>query len=56
MNIPIPAETPDPNIDKPVLPPGPEEIPEEEPPQEKPVVEEPPTTMPPVIVNLSRSV
>jgi hypothetical protein len=35
MSIPIPAETPDPNIDKPVLP--------------VPPAEDPPTTMPPVI-------
>ena len=33
MNIPIPPETPDPNIDDPVLPPSqPEPIPEQEPP------------------------
>ncbi|NWF18246.1 hypothetical protein HX785_31570 [Pseudomonas reactans] len=52
MNIPIPAETPDPNIDKPTLPPTePEPIPEKEPPEnESPAVEEPPNTMPPVIV------
>ena len=52
MNIPIPAETPDPNIDNPTLPPGkPETIPEKEPPENQPPsVEEPPTTMPPVIV------
>ena len=51
MNIPIPAETPDPNIDNPVLPPGePEPIPENAPGEnEPPKVEEPPTTMPPVI-------
>ncbi|MBX8580864.1 hypothetical protein K5D51_14935, partial [Pseudomonas cichorii] len=36
MNIPIPAETPDPNIDNPALP-----VP--------PPAEEPPPTMPPVI-------
>lgn len=36
MNIPIPAETPDPNIDNPTLP-----VP--------PPAEEPPPTMPPVI-------
>ncbi|MCK1784638.1 MULTISPECIES: hypothetical protein [Pseudomonas] len=45
MNIPIPAETPDPNIDKPTLPPtepNPAPPPEEEPPQDPPVrVEEP---------------
>ena len=52
MNIPIPAETPDPNIDDPTLPPGkPEPIPEKEPPENQPPpVEEPPTTMQPVIV------
>jgi hypothetical protein len=52
MNIPIPAETPDPNIDNPVLPPSePKPIPDEEPAQDAPPkVEEPPTTMPPVIV------
>ena len=45
MNIPIPAQTPDPNIDKPTLPPtepDPVAPPEEEPPQDPPVrVEEP---------------
>ncbi|MGY2363429.1 hypothetical protein ACW9IO_12820 [Pseudomonas azotoformans] len=57
MNIPIPAETPDPNIDKPTLPPTePELIPEKEPPEnEPPPVEEPPTTMPPVIVSPSQN-
>ena len=38
MNIPIPAETPDPNIDKPTLPPtepNPAPPPEEEPPQDQ---------------------
>ncbi|KAF1029379.1 MAG: hypothetical protein GAK37_01790 [Pseudomonas sp.] len=52
MNIPIPAETPDPNIDKPPLPPGnPDAIPDEEPPENvPPPVEEPPATVPPVIV------
>jgi hypothetical protein len=45
MNIPIPAETPDPNIDNPILPPSePEPIPEQEPPP----LQEPPTTMPPL--------
>ncbi|KAF1012205.1 MAG: hypothetical protein GAK32_00319 [Pseudomonas fluorescens] len=55
MNIPIPAETPDPNIDKPPLPPAdPDTIPDEEPPENQPPpVQEPPTTMPPVIVNPS---
>ena len=44
MNIPIPAETPDPNIDNPTLPPTePEPIPEKEPPEHQPPpVEEPP--------------
>jgi hypothetical protein len=57
MNIPIPAETPDPNIDNPTLPPTePEPIPEKEPPEHQPPpVEEPPTTMPPVIVSPSRN-
>ena len=45
MNIPIPAQTPDPNIDKPTLPPtepDPVAPPEEEPPPDQPVrVEEP---------------
>lgn len=37
MNIPIPAQTPDPNIDKPTLPPTePAAPPEEEPPQDRP--------------------
>ncbi|NWA02443.1 hypothetical protein [Pseudomonas gingeri] len=51
MNIPIPAETPDPNIDKPTLPPtGPQPIPEQEPPDTTPPPKiDPPTTMPPVI-------
>jgi hypothetical protein len=52
MNIPIPAETPDPNIDKPTLPETePQPIPEQEPPgTTPPPKEEPPSTMPPVIV------
>lgn len=51
MNIPIPAETPDPNIDKPTLPPTePQPIPEQEPPGSAPPPRiDPPTTMPPVI-------
>ncbi|NWD76028.1 hypothetical protein HX890_18125 [Pseudomonas gingeri] len=51
MNIPIPAETPDPNIDKPTLPPiEPQPIPEQEPPGSTPPPKiDPPTTMPPVI-------
>nr|WP_246887791.1 hypothetical protein [Pseudomonas protegens] len=49
MNIPIPAETPDPNIDQPTLPPSePEPIPEQEPPESTPPPKgDPPTTMPP---------
>jgi hypothetical protein len=52
MNIPIPAESPDPNIDEPTLPPSePQPIPEQEPPENQPpAVEEPPTIPPPVIV------
>lgn len=52
MNIPIPAETPDPNIDKPILPPTePQPIPEQEPPgSQPPAVEEPVKPMSPVIV------
>jgi hypothetical protein len=51
MNIPIPAETPDPNIDQPTLPPTePQPIPEQEPPGSTPPPRiDPPTTMPPVI-------
>jgi hypothetical protein len=52
MNIPIPAETPDPNIDKPPLPSTePEPIPKQEPPgTQSPDVKEPPKTIPPVSV------
>jgi len=52
MTIPIPAETPDPNIDKPTLPETePPPVPEQEPPgTTPPPKEEPPSTMPPVIV------
>jgi hypothetical protein len=52
MNNPFPAETPDPNIDNPVIPPSdPQPVPEQEPPGSNPPPrEEPPTTMPPVIV------
>ncbi|MBV4458165.1 hypothetical protein KVG96_09415 [Pseudomonas sp. COR58] len=52
MSIPIPAETPDPNIDKPVLPETePSPVPEQDPPgTTPPAKEEPPTTLPPVIV------
>lgn len=52
MNIPIPAETPDPNIDDPVLPPTePQPIPEEEPPVPiiLPPVGDPPSEAPPVL-------
>lgn len=52
MNIPIPAETPDPNIDDPVLPPTePQPIPEEEPPVPivQPPVGDPPSEAPPVL-------
>ncbi|MCE0464552.1 MULTISPECIES: hypothetical protein [Pseudomonas] len=46
MNIPIPAETPDPNIDDPTLPPpgpDPEPIPEKDPPLDpQPPVGDPP--------------
>lgn len=52
MSIPIPAETPDPNIDSPTIPPTePEPVPEKDPPGTTPPPrEEPPSTMPPVIV------
>ncbi|WPN44886.1 MULTISPECIES: hypothetical protein [unclassified Pseudomonas] len=51
MNNPFPAETPDPNIDSPVIPEGePQPVPEQDPPDTTPPREEPPTTMPPVIV------
>lgn len=51
MTIPIPAETPDPNIDKPTLPETEPPAPEQEPPgTTPPPKEEPPNTMPPVIV------
>ncbi|MGE8143855.1 hypothetical protein ACQKP7_01465 [Pseudomonas frederiksbergensis] len=53
MSIPIPAETPDPNIDNPTIPPTePEPVPEQEPPGTTPPPrEDPPDTMPPVIVS-----
>jgi hypothetical protein len=53
MSIPIPAETPDPNIDNPAIPDTePAPVPEQEPPGTTPPPrEDPPTTMPPVIVN-----
>lgn len=51
MNIPIPAETPDPNIDDPNLPPpgpDPEPIPEQEPPLDpQPPLGDPPSEAPP---------
>jgi hypothetical protein len=52
MSIPIPAETPDPNIDNPTIPPTePEPVPEQDPPgTTAPPREDPPETMPPVIV------
>ncbi|MNN79744.1 hypothetical protein D3C81_1964140 [compost metagenome] len=56
MNIPIPAETPDPNIDDPTLPP---EVPDEEPdelpvkPTVPPTVGDPPSDEPPVGADLS---
>jgi hypothetical protein len=51
MNIPIPPETPDPNIDDPSLPPPvPEEEPDELPikPTMPPTVGDPPSQEPPV--------
>ncbi|CAN7522593.1 hypothetical protein LJR277_003509 [Pseudomonas sp. LjRoot277] len=52
MSIPIPAETPDPNIDSPTIPPTePEPVPEQDPPGTTPPPrEDPPSTMPPVVV------
>ena len=52
MNITIPAETPDPNIDDPTLPiPDPEPIPEQDPPPpQQPPVGDPPPQEPPVRV------
>ncbi|MNJ75154.1 hypothetical protein D3C77_721960 [compost metagenome] len=52
MNIPIPAETPDPNIDDPTLPPV---VPDEEPDEVpvKPTVGDPPGDEPPVGADLS---
>lgn len=54
MNIPIPAETPDPNIDDPVLPPvDPNHIPEEEPPVGDPKpIGDPPGEHPPLKTGL----
>jgi hypothetical protein len=53
MSIPIPAETPEPNIDTPTIPETePAPVPEQEPPGTSPPPrEEPPTSMPPVIVS-----
>lgn len=53
MSIPIPAETPDPNIDEPTIPPTePGPVPEQEPPGTTPPPrEEPQTPQSPVIVN-----
>lgn len=52
MTIPIPAETPDPNIDTPTIPDTePAPVPEQEPPGTNPPPrQDPPDTMPPVIV------
>ncbi|WP_080931987.1 hypothetical protein [Pseudomonas fluorescens] len=52
MSIPIPAETPDPNIDSPTIPSTePEPVPEQDPPGTTPPPrEDPPSTMPPVVV------
>jgi hypothetical protein len=52
MNIPIPAETPDPNIDEPTLPPSePQPVPEQEPPEQRPpAVEEPPAPQRPMSI------
>lgn len=52
MNIPIPAETPDPNIDDPVLPPSdPTPIPEQEPPGADPTpIGDPPNEQAPIKV------
>ncbi len=56
MNIPIPAETPDPNIDDPSLPPlDPDPIPEQEPPDADPdPIGDPPTEHPPIKVRGKR--
>lgn len=57
MNIPIPAETPDPNIDNPLLPPqDPRQDPGDNPdgvpvqPTVPPTVGDPPTQEPPAIL------
>jgi len=53
MTQPFPGETPDPNIDHPVIPEtDPQPVPEQDPPGTRPPPrEEPPTPMPPVIVS-----
>ncbi|EJM86012.1 MULTISPECIES: hypothetical protein [unclassified Pseudomonas] len=53
MSIPIPAETPDPNIDQPTIPSTePQPVPEQDPPGTTPPPrEDPPETIPPVIVS-----
>ncbi|AZD29537.1 hypothetical protein [Pseudomonas chlororaphis] len=53
MSIPIPPETPDPNIDRPTLPPTqPKPVPEEEPPETTPPPkEDPPIDPAPVIAS-----
>ena len=50
MSIPIPAHTPDPNIDDPVIPPSdPPSVPEQDPPLADPKpVGDPPSEMPPI--------
>ena len=57
MNIPIPAETPDPNIDDPTLPPpDPAPIPEQEPPGAEPTpIGDPPSEHPPIKVRGKRA-
>lgn len=55
MNIPIPAETPDPNIDKPTLPPSePPPVPRQEPAENTPPPKgDPPSSTEPIIVTPS---
>ncbi|QNH77329.1 hypothetical protein GGD92_03360 [Pseudomonas protegens] len=49
MNIPIPAETPDPNLDQPPLPPSDPPVPEQEPPATPaPPKGDPPANRPPL--------
>ncbi|SDZ48900.1 hypothetical protein [Pseudomonas sp. NFIX28] len=51
MSIPIPAETPDPNIDHPPVPPTePQPIPEEEPPENPPPPKEDPPGKPAPVI------